>query len=147
MFVLLASCTSESLSPETLSDQELFKIVNDSSGKVYYQNGAILNPAGNSPHGNFKLHFNTLAASVLNADQEIPDGEKFPDGSLIAKEIFDGATLHDYALMYKHKGVWLWAEYKPQGEVKYSVTLRGAQCTGCHNDTPNRDKVRTFDLH
>jgi hypothetical protein len=41
---------------------------------------------------------------------------------------------------------WLWAEFNPSGTIGYSITNRGADCTGCHSleRGPENDFVRTF---
>lgn len=147
IFFGLFGCTFEKATPETLSDAQLFAFTVDTLNKTYYQDSAILAQAGNSTHGSFKLQFNSTAAGVLDANLELPSGSEFPDGSLLAKEVFEGGVLDLYTIMYKYKGAWLWAEYGATGNVVYSVNLRGKQCTSCHSDTPNRDLVRTFDLH
>lgn len=145
----LYACTWDKGLPDSnLTDAALFGITTDTTGKVYYQNSAILPPAGGSPHGNFRLRFNSKAASVLDGSLELPVGQTFPDSSLIVKEALDGSnTLSIYAVMYKYKGSWLWAEYYAGGSVIYSNTLNGPVCISCHSAGANRDLVRTFDEH
>jgi len=42
---------------------------------------------------------------------------------------------------------WIWAEFETNGTVKTSVSAKGSACISCHSGTPNRDLIRTFDLH
>jgi len=129
------------------SDKKLFELAQNSTGHTYYQNGAALPAAGNSPHGSFRLRFNPKAFSALDSLGELPAGNVFPDSSLLVKEALSGNNVNLYAVMYKKQGAWLWAEYKPDGETVYSLFKDPSGCTSCHSQTPNRDFVRTFDLH
>lgn len=143
------ACTwDKGLPGTTLNDNALFQLATDTTGKVYYQNSAVLPPAGGSPHGNFRLRFNSKAASVLDGSLELPVGQTFPDSSLLVKEAVDNANnLTLYAVMYKYKGNWQWGEYYPGGSVIYTTSLNGAVCISCHSAGANRDLVRTFDEH
>lgn len=121
---------------------------------VYYQSlDTILQPKGGSPHGEFKLRFNALAASQLGPDGKLPVGNLFPVGSLIVKEVYSAAgELTLYAVMRKDDtrfagNGWLWGEYKPNGEVVYSIGEKGKNCTSCHSASGHRDMVRSFELH
>ena len=42
---------------------------------------------------------------------------------------------------------WLWAEYRPGGDVVFSITNRGNACTACHSlaQGPANDFVRIFE--
>lgn len=123
------------------------------SGYTDYQNGTLLNPAAPSPHGAFKLRFNAIAQAVLDSSGELPVGNTFPAGSILVKELYTGNTLSQYAVMKKaptqanSANGWVWAEFAPGGAVTFSSGKKGNGCTGCHSGTPNRDLVRTFDLH
>ena len=113
----------------------------------------VLQPAGGSPHGAFRLKFNATAAGALDAGGRLPSGEKFPEGSVIVKEIMKNGQTELFAVMKRdpnsrfasHK--WIWAEIDPTGGEIYSVSKRGDACTGCHSETPNRDLARSFDYH
>lgn len=144
---VLLSCTRENLSHLSLNDEKLYHLATDSSNVYYYQNGQILSPAGNSPHGTFRLWFNTTAYNVLDASLELPAGAVFPDSSLIVKQLLQSGVPAYYSVMYKRDGGWSWGEYYADGEVFYSVGKAGGACVSCHSQTPNRDMIRTFDLH
>ena len=139
-----------SSSPNT--DVSLFEEISE-EGYEYFQGGAILLPASASPHGNFKLRFNEEALSSLDATGELPENGTFIEGSVIVKEVYINNSLALYAVMKKAPrdakagNSWLWSEYEPNGGVKYSISAKGNACTSCHDDLPNRDFVRTFDLH
>ena len=111
-------------------------------------------PAAGSPHGNFRLKFNSIAAAVLTDSGRLPVGGEFPEGSLVVKEVMSGTSVALYAIMrkdtkskYRSSENWLWGEYLPGGDVIVSAGEKGTQCTSCHSSGTNRDLVRSFDLH
>lgn len=145
--IILRSCKyDKGPVPLQLSNKTLFDYIQKTTGSGYYQNGNILNPAGNSPHGSFKLRMNNFAQQVLDSLGEPSSGTIFPDSSLIVKEIEAGSPIK-YAVMFKNKGSWAWAEYSTSGEVFYSIAAKGEACISCHSVSPNTDLTRTFDLH
>lgn len=138
---------------KTKLNDSIFEEANGSGLSFYQGIDSVFSPAGGSPHGNFKLKFNSKAASVLDVDGRIPPGTTFPEGSLIVKEAFAGTSDMFYAVMKKDSKSkfaadgWLWGEYKTDGTVIYNVKEKGASCISCHSASPNRDRVRSFDLH
>ena len=147
---LCFSCTKDKIDID--EDRMLFEGVM-ASGFQYYQNGNKLPGVAPSPHGNFRLRFNEIAAAVLDSSGELPGGTEFPQGSIIVKEVYSGNNLDVYAVIKKEssnavaaKG-WIWAELNPDGTTHYSAGNKGQGCTGCHSGAPNRDFTRTFDLH
>lgn len=147
IFIAIPSCKKTKLNDSIFEEAT-------GSGLSFYQGvDSVFNPAGGSPHGNFKLKFNSKASSVLDVDGKIPPGTTFPDGSLIVKEAFTGSGNMFYAVMKKDSKSkfaadgWLWGEYKPDGTVINNVKEKGESCISCHSATPNRDRVRSFDLH
>lgn len=154
-FILFKSCTYHDLSDSTVeneTDASLFDELNE-NGYTYYQNGNILSPASQSPHGSFKLRFNATALSALSNDGEIAPNGRFPNGSVIVKEVYVNSVLHILAVIKKMPtdanagNGWLWAEYHINGDPAYSIQSKGEGCINCHSETQNRDLVRTFDLH
>jgi hypothetical protein len=101
-----------------------------------------------------RVLLNATAAAAL-VDGRLAPGARFPDGSIIIKEIRSTATTPPtlYAVMVKDRANdlagngWLWAEYSPSGSVAYSVSSRGGACTSCHlrESGPQNDLVRTFE--
>jgi len=100
-----------------------------------------------------RVRLNDTARSVLQ-DGQLPIDTRFPDGSVVFKEILGSqGTVSAYAIMYKAAGDpragngWLWAEFTVDGGVMYSIANRSAACTGCHllNQGPRNDLVRTFE--
>lgn len=151
VLLILSSCKKDK---SDSADKELYDETINSSYIFYQNSNAILNAAGNSPHGSFKLKFNPVAQSALDSTGKLPSGNQFPSGSLIVKEVYGGGTsLSLYAIMKKAPGnvnagsSWLWAEYKPGGETIVSVTDKGSGCIGCHSGNTNRDLTNSFDLH
>lgn len=155
MFIVLKSCVNHDFDDITTSentDQSLYHEINE-GGFVYYENGNLLTPDPASPHGLFKLRFNSIAASSLNESGELPENGKFKDGSLLVKEVYQNNSLAVYAVMKKAPSDksagngWLWSEYALDGTPLFSIEREGNGCINCHSDTPHRDLVRTFDLH
>jgi hypothetical protein len=134
------------------TDESLFDEVNE-QGYTYYQSGNLVAPATQSPHGLFRLRFNSTAFQALDAGGELPSNGSFPMGSVIVKEGYVNSNLTNFAVMKRapadiNAGAgWLWAGYALDGAPVISIGERGGSCVGCHNDSPNRDLVRTFDLH
>lgn len=124
-----------------------------SGGFTYYQSGNLLTGASPSPHGDFKLRFNSTALAALDSTGELSTGSSFPAGSIIVKEVFSDSTINLYAVMKKDPSNvnagngWVWAEYRTDGSVVFTTVNKGNGCISCHSGTPNRDLVRTFDLH
>ncbi len=147
---LLASCKKDK-EIKNANDQ-LFDEAT-ASGFTYFDNGDLLAGASPIPHGSFKLRFNAIAYAALDTTGKLPVGATFPNGSLIVKEIFNGADITLLAIMKKNPSSeyaangWMWAEIKPERDVSFSLQEKGDACVGCHNGSPNRDLTRTFDLH
>jgi len=153
--ILLKSCVYHDLSdPEIVdaTDASLFDEANE-SGYTYYQSGNTIAAAAQSPHGMFRLRFNSIAFQALDASGELPEDGRFPNGSVVVKESYVNGTLNILSVIKKSPtdpnagDGWVWAEYQIDGTPAVSIEGNGNFCTGCHNDTPNRDLVRTFDLH
>ncbi len=148
---VLISCKHEK---DSANDDTLLYNSTKTADFTFYQEGAILSPAGGSPHGDFRLRFNSVAASVLDsASGELPLGGVFPSGSVIVKEALLNGNVSLLAVMKKEPSNdfagsgWLWAEYSPSGAVIFSVGKKGDGCIGCHSSSVNRDLVATFDAH
>ena len=146
-FIVSQSCK------KTRLNDSIYEEARGTGLSFYLGIDSVFNPAGGSPHGNFKLKFNNTAASALDGTGRLPVGGSFPDGSLIVKEGFTGTGNMLYAVMKKDSeskfaaNGWLWAEYKPDGEIIYNIKEKGAACISCHSASTNRDQVRSFDLH
>jgi hypothetical protein len=149
--IVITSCTKDvgQLSEQNINDVFMYNLATDTAGYSTYQNGNTLAAAGGSPHGLFRLLFNPKAKSVLDGSNELPANATFPDSSAIVKIGYTtvGGSVSLLAVMYKKDGAWLWGEYKADGDNIYSVFEDPTGCTGCHNVSPNRDQVKTFDLH
>lgn len=101
-----------------------------------------------------RVSLNATAAGALQSGR-LPAGGRFPDGSVVFKEIKPSAAAAAtvYAVMLKDSGSsmagdgWLWAEYSPTGSVMFLINNRGSACTSCHQRErgPQNDLVRTFE--
>lgn len=101
-----------------------------------------------------RVTVNARAMSGLSGGR-LASGTGFPDGSVVFKELRSNSTTPAgaYAVMFKDstnplagRG-WLWAEFNANGSTLYSISNRGAACTGCHERErgPQNDSVRTFE--
>lgn len=154
---IFLSCTYDKGENVSVSDATLFDLIKTNAGYQYYKNSSdTLTSDPDSPHKNFvRVRFNSVAAASMNNDLSNLTGARFADGSIVVKEIFNspGDQLNLYAVMFKTSvdnntsGGWIWAEYRPNGDVFYSTNKKGDQCTGCHSVSGNVDFVRTFALH
>lgn len=142
------------------SDAELFALVTQTEPfatyTVFPNADEIASGTLNGSSAHRPLVRTSLNATALSALQngKLPAGTKFPDGSVVFKEVrTNGGTTVTYAVMYKSTASrlagdgWIWAELNPNGTVGYSVTNKGAACTGCHllERGPQNDLVRTFE--
>jgi hypothetical protein len=139
------------------SDAELLALVTQGqpfTGYVPFPNVDIIR-SGSSAHQPFvRVSMNETAFGALQNGQ-LPAGSAFPRGSIIFKETLAGAggPAVVYSIMYKDPNNsnagsgWLWAEYRPDRSVGYSISNRGGACTGCHalEQGPAHDFVRTFE--
>ncbi|MFM2018093.1 MAG: hypothetical protein RL007_1749 [Bacteroidota bacterium] len=152
--ILAAGLLSCKKRKEEKLNEALYNETVSSSFTFYRGIDSVYTAAGGSPHGSFKLKFNSTAAAALTDNGRLPAGQEFPDGSLILKEVNtgSGATLYvvmkkDKSSKFKSEGDWVWAEYGIDGEAVYSAGKKGESCTGCHTSGTTRDFVRSFDLH
>jgi hypothetical protein len=103
----------------------------------------------NKAHGDSILvRVNAIALASIDAVNKKPVNGNFADGALIVKQVYNKAgDLEVLAVMKKKTGAggnnWLWAEYEPGGNVKFSATANAVVCTSCH--ASGKDNVRIFD--
>ena len=143
-----------------MSDSDLFTLVTQTQPFAAYTRFPSLptDPDGiltaSSAHQPLiRVSVNATAAGALQ-NGKLPSGAKFPDGSIIFKEVLTSGRLPSVsALMYKDGNNtqagngWLWAEYRPDGGVVFSIMNKGDACTGCHALAQGRqnDSVRIFE--
>jgi Cytochrome P460 len=145
------SCKKETTDMETM----LFSEFSTTTGYTFYKNSTtIVASSAESPHNRFfRVRFNEIAKNALTNNGKLPMGGSFPEGSIVAKELYDSATgqIALYAVMKKATNDanagngWIWVEYNPSGQIVYSAAKKGAGCISCHK-TNARDYVRVFDL-
>lgn len=148
---ILYSCTKDKGRNPALAytDFALRDSCRNTSAFVYYKNdpGTIYSGA-NGAHGTFQLKFNHKAYAQLTDGGKLPVGSVFSDGSMVVKEIIRSGNIVKYAVMYKLKGSWLWAEWSPDLKViDLSVNDNSGLCTTCHSQSGHRDLVNTFSFH
>jgi hypothetical protein len=133
--------------------RSLYSECKSSELSFYKGKDTVYEPAGDSPHGSFKLRFNSKALSRLDASGKLPAGAQFENGAVIVKEIYKNGQLEQYAVMKKVPSSrvavskWIWAELRPDGSVIYDISKGGDACVSCHSRSANRDLTRSFDLH
>lgn len=144
----LSSCKKDKASINT--DKELFEMAKNTSGFVWYKNtSSLLSKSHISGHSEafLKTKFNSIAATMLDSLGKVIEGKKFPDGSLIVKELYsDNSTLSTYAILYKkagHKNAdadnWVWGYVRPSEEVREPSSNKGSACRSCHSQNGNID--------
>ncbi|MCB2220559.1 MAG: cytochrome P460 family protein [Bacteroidetes bacterium] len=151
LIFVIQSCKKDE--SETELDNQLYDEIKSSTGYLFYQDGDTLSGVSPSPHGSFRLRFNTTAQNVLDSIHELPAGSTFPTGSILVKEVYKNNALNLLVVMKKNPSGtdaasgWQWAEFNPDGSVFYSTSKKGDACVSCHTSSPNRDLTKTFDLH
>ncbi|MDH5675361.1 MAG: hypothetical protein OEZ06_24785 [Myxococcales bacterium] len=94
----------------------------------------------NAPHGDkVDIYINDVLAEALASGESL---ERWPNGSVIVKDGFDGGDLELVAAMEKRLTGWYWVEYAAGGEAIYSGSPE--TCTDCHKS--GDDYVRAFEL-
>jgi hypothetical protein len=159
MLTCISSCKDQGDSLRTISpDEQLFNLITRTDPGTYSLFPGVDSVArgtlnGSTAHQPFvRVSMNAIAYSSLRGDT-LPAGERFPEGSVIVKQIkIDGQPIL-YAVMYKDSGNefsnngWMWAEFYPDGSPFISVARGGTNCVGCHSreQGPQHDYVRTFE--
>lgn len=96
--------------------------------------------ASSAPHADaVDIYVNDRVAEVLALGTP---SQRWPVGSIVAKDGFDGSDLELIALMEKRADGWFWAEYDSDGDPLYSG--RPEVCLDCH--ASGSDYVRAFRL-
>ena len=157
-FLGAAACGGESLNDlpvgtgAAVSDASLFALSQPAASWTYYKRSATPIRRSSQPHPETHalVRYNVLAATQLDAAGKVRAGASFPDSAIIVKELSNGTTIMTYAVMMKVRGAgnagldgWVWAEFGPNGAVRYPANGRGAACTSCH--APGIDYTRMND--
>ncbi|MFA6541617.1 MAG: hypothetical protein WCT99_08435 [Bacteroidota bacterium] len=139
----------------TTTGADLYSLGKSEAGFSFYKNRPdTIAKAGGSGHPDPQLRtrYNSIAAQYLDGNGKVKAGTVFPDSSLIVKELFTNGILTTYVYLFKKKNDtnadangWLWAESSPTGAPTYSVSNKGAGCTGCHSS--GIDYTRMNDAH
>jgi hypothetical protein len=164
--LLIAACAKAPTAPSSSTtgvadDAALFRLISSTDAFTNYvsfpsaEEFATGRLTGSEAHAPVvRVRLNAAAAGALQSGR-LPAGGRFPDGSIVFKEIraTAGSAASVYAVMVKDSGNplaangWLWAEYSPTGSAVFSVSKRGSACTSCHllAQGPANDLVRTFE--
>lgn len=93
-----------------------------------------------APHSDqVDIYVNDVVAEALLTPSQT---RRWPEGSLIVKDGFDGSDLEIVAVMEKRSDGWYWAEYDADGNPDYSG--HPDICIDCHQS--GSDHVRAFAL-
>lgn len=150
LMCVLFSCRKDvAKNPElAFSDKALYDSCRNSTAFTYYNNKDTVyhvSSSSNSPHGAFKLKFNHVAFTALTDNGKLPAGKKFPEGSMVVKEVQSNGM---YAFMYKHNSSWLWGEAFADGKTAFSVYKDAkSACISCHSQSGQRDLVVSFNFY
>lgn len=164
--LVFQSCTKDTATAPSnpnsaiASDAALFKLITQtepfSAYSLFPNADAVTSGTLNGSTAHQPLVRVSINAKAMSALQngKLPSGARFPDGSVILKEIRNGSGVTtEMTVIYKDSGNplagsgWLWAAFSPSGSVGYSITSRGGECTSCHSRErgPQNDSVRTFE--
>ncbi len=163
---ILVACTKEKGLPQVAepipselvllsSNKQLFDTANALPLFTYYKNSLDTIPsAKETGHSKFyRVRFNSIALAALSDNGRLPANAKFPEGSMIVKELYStqGGELRFYATMYKNSkhpdavNGWLWQEIRANGDAFIGIESKGVQCTNCHG-RGNKDFTWLFDV-
>jgi hypothetical protein len=131
-------------------DKELLDMAKKSSSFTWYKNSDVkLNKSAGSGHPQalLRTRYNAIAATKLDSNFKIMADAKFPEGSLIVKELYDNAnTLSRYAILLKSAkraeadaNGWVWGYVNPDGTVAEPASNKGSDCRSCHSQKDNID--------
>lgn len=149
IIIALICCTKKQGKNPSLAftDKSLLDSCKSVNYNYYKQDPVSLLSGLNGAHGAFKLRFNSIAYKALTDEGKIPSGSRFPEGSMLVKDVYRNGKISLYALMYKREGSWLWAEIEPGGAVHYSVNQNPDGCVNCHTQQGNRDLALSFHFY
>lgn len=145
----ISSCKKDSVTSVS-TDRELYEMAKSTSDFTWFKNSDTLLPkSSGSAHVKpfLKTRYNSIAATMLDANGYVKSNIVFPEGSLIVKELYDNAnTLSRYAILYKKssdpnadaKG-WVWGYINTDGSVAESASAKGKSCISCHSQSDNID--------
>lgn len=117
----------------------------------YYLKDTLLSRSTGTGHPQpfFKTRFNSIAATKLNSQGRILDNAKFPEGSMIVKELIlsDSSTTR-FAIIYKQANSknadingWVWGYINFDGKVAIQASQKGVACISCHSQSESIDDV------
>jgi hypothetical protein len=93
-----------------------------------------------APHAEeVDIYVNDLISDVLAVGEPL---SRWPKGSIVVKDGFDGSDLELIAIMEKRGDGWFYAEFDDDGDPDYSG--RPDLCIDCHRD--GSDYIRAFKL-
>lgn len=149
----ISICTIDACKKEekgTGTDKELYDMAIVTAGFTWYKHSdVLLDKSAGSGHAPpfLKTRYNTIAATKLDSSGKVKAGTKFPEGSLIVKELYDKSSkLERYAILYKstgHKDAdpkgWVWGYLNYDGSVSDPASNKGSTCINCHSQINNID--------
>jgi hypothetical protein len=96
--------------------------------------------SSNAPHGDaVDIYINDTIHEALLVGAALT---RWPEGSIVVKDGWDGSDLELIAIMEKRSEGWYWAEFDDDGDPDYSG--HPDVCIDCHRD--GSDYVQSFRL-
>lgn len=148
LIFILPSCKND---PPDGIDSEMYELGRSDNGFTWYKNSSaqLTSNSDFSGHSESKqrTRFNSVAATMLDADFKVMEGITFPEGSLIVKELYNNSgNLRTYAMLYKRPDLpeaddagWVWGYFNEKGGIRAPASEQGSQCRGCHNQQGSID--------
>ena len=131
------------------SDAELLELAIANNDFEWYKfSDDLLNPGARTGHleEQLRTRYNQVAKSNLDSLGKVIENSKFPENSLIVKELFKNGKLDTYAIMYKKTGDenaddngWVWGYIRENGNIRNAADRKGQGCIGCHSISGNID--------
>ena len=132
------------------TDKLIFDASKKTEGFVWYKfSDELLEKSIGSGHSQpfLRTRYNEIASDMLDSSGKVLVDAKFPEGSLIVKELYDDIyTLTRYAILYKESdnknadnNGWVWGYINTDGTVAEPSSNKGAACFNCHSQPGNID--------
>jgi hypothetical protein len=138
---LLFGCGADEQAPDATGGQALWNEIQTLDYQSWGRAPGYETPQPTTgAHGRSAIVLlNPVAAEALESPSPLG---AWPDGTLIVKDSYDGGVLTLVAAMKKSSQSWYFAEWSPDGSVRFAG--EPSVCTGCHG--PANDRVRAVAL-
>lgn len=131
------------------TEAEMLSMAQETSELTWYKNNDALldkSPGSSHPQAQLRVGYNSTAVSVLDENYEIVEGTVFPEGSFIAKELWQDGAIERWAMMWKQPSNefadangWVWGYINDDESVAEPASNKGEACISCHSQSGHID--------